>query len=69
MALGSRGMWSNPDEELIANAFDDAFDLSPVSQAPAIQTRANWAALLPGQEIPLIGEPTYGRDPEDDDDR
>lgn len=46
-----------PDQ--IANAKDASFDLTPVSEAPAVQTRANWDALRPGQEIPLIWERVY----------
>lgn len=48
--------WVDPCEEQIANAPDDLFDLSPVSEAPAEQTRSNWAALLPDQTVPLIWE-------------
>jgi hypothetical protein len=44
------------DEEQVANAKESFVDLTPASQAPAIANRANWAALLPGQTIPLIGE-------------
>jgi hypothetical protein len=47
-------------EEQVANAKDSFPDLTPVSEAPAVQTRANWAAWLPGQTIPLIGERRYG---------
>lgn len=50
--------WQGPkpsgDGEQIANAFEDFTDLTPVSQEPAEQTRANWAALhpqTPEQEI------------------
>ena len=43
-------------EEQIANAPDDLFDLAPVSDAPAVTTNANWAALLPNQTVPLIWE-------------
>lgn len=43
--------WKGPkpsgDGEQIANAFEDFTDLTPVTQEPAEQTRANWAALLP----------------------
>lgn len=55
-----RGPQPRPDEEQIANAPDGLFALAPVSDAAAAQTRTNWAALLPGQEIPLIGEDPYG---------
>ena len=40
----------------VANAKDSTVDLTPVSEAPAEATRANWAALIPGQAIPMIGE-------------
>lgn len=43
-----------PDQ--VANGKDSLVDLTPASQAPAAATRANWAALLPGQDIPLIWE-------------
>jgi hypothetical protein len=46
--------------EQIANACDSFTPLAPVSEIPAAQTRANWDALRPGQEIPLIGERRYG---------
>lgn len=45
-------------QEQIANARDDFVDLSPASEAPAVQTSANWSALLPGQTVPLIWEDT-----------
>lgn len=40
----------------VANAPDANYDLTPVSEDPAIATRAKWAAFLPGQAVPLIGE-------------
>lgn len=43
-------------EEQIANAPDDLFPLAPASEAPAAATLANWSALLPGQDVPLIHE-------------
>lgn len=43
-------------QEQIANARDDFADLTPVSEAPAEQTRANWSAVLPNQDVPLIWE-------------
>jgi hypothetical protein len=47
--------------EQVVNANDDFVDLSPVSEVPAEQTRANWSATLSGQEVPLIGEDSrYG---------
>ena len=42
-----RGPKPSGDGEQIANAYEDAFDLTPVSQEAAEGTRANWAALLP----------------------
>lgn len=47
-------------EEQVANARDSFVDLTPVSEAPAQLVRADWAAVLPGQTIPLIGEKRYG---------
>lgn len=41
------GPLPDPDGEQIANAYEDFADLTPASQAPAEQTRANWAATLP----------------------
>lgn len=41
-------------------------DLSPVSEAPAVATRAKWAALLPGQDVPLIWERVFDAEPCDD---
>jgi hypothetical protein len=54
--------------EQVGNAKDSFVDLTPVSEAPAEQTRSNWSALLPGQDIPLIGEDSrYGyREREED---
>lgn len=53
-------------EEQVANACDDFVDLAPASEAPAVATRENWSALLPGQDIPLIGEDRrYGREEDD----
>ena len=43
-------------QEQVANACDSFVDLTPVSEAPAEQTRTNWSALLPGQTVPLIWE-------------
>lgn len=43
-------------EEQVANANDSFVDLTPVSDLPALQVNADWAAVLPGQTIPLIGE-------------
>lgn len=56
MTLRWRGRdpYKKPDQ--VANACDDFVDLTPVSEAPAEQTRSNWSALLSGQSIPLIGE-------------
>jgi hypothetical protein len=54
--------WSGPqpsgDDEQIANARPGFVDLAQTSAAPAEQTEANWAALLPDQEVPLIWEDT-----------
>lgn len=61
-----RYRWRGPqpsrcDEEQIANAPDDLFALEPVSEAAAVQTRINWAAVLPSS-IPFTWERnTYGR--------
>lgn len=43
-------------QEQVANACDSFVDLTPVSEAPATQTRSNWSAILPGQTVPLIWE-------------
>lgn len=61
MTLRWRGRWVT-DEEQVANARDDFPNLAPVSEAPAVQTRANWSAVLSGQEVPLIGEVRYGNE-------
>jgi hypothetical protein len=56
--------------EQVGNAREDFVDLTPVSEAPAEQTRTNWAALLPGSSsVPLIWEDSYryGRAGEEDD--
>lgn len=47
-----------PDQ--VANANDSFVDLTPVSQVPAQQVRARWAAVLGGQSVPLIWETSYG---------
>lgn len=48
--------------EQVANAHDSFVDLTPAGDAAAEQTRANWSATLPGQDIPLIWEDNrYGR--------
>jgi hypothetical protein len=60
MALRWRGRQLTVQEQ-VANACDDFVDLTPASDAPAVATRSNWSALLPGQEVPLIGEFPYGR--------
>lgn len=54
----ARDPWCPVDQ--VANAPDRSVDLTPVSQAPAIATRAGWAPLLPGQRVPLIGERVIG---------
>lgn len=55
-----RDPYCPPDQ--VANAKDSTVDLTPASQAPAEATRANWNALLPGQEVPLIWEMVYDDD-------
>jgi hypothetical protein len=42
--------------EQVFNARRPVGDLTPVSQAPGDAVKANWAALLPGQVVPLLGE-------------
>lgn len=49
----------------VANACDSFMNLTPASQAQAVQTRSNWSALLPGQTIPLIWERTYDAEREE----
>ena len=54
-----------PVEEQHVNGcqhFDNATDLTAVSDAPAEQVRAEFDALLPGKEIPLIWERTFDTD-------
>jgi hypothetical protein len=51
-------------EQQVANACDDFVNLTPVSDAAAATTKANWSVLLPGQTIPLIGEHRYGDEQE-----
>ncbi len=60
------GPQPRPDGEQIANANDDLFPLAPTSEAPAEQTRANWAATLPDDtDVPLIWEDIrHGRNEE-----
>ena len=56
-----------PTRELqVANACDSFLDLTPASQAQAVQTRSNWSVLLSGQTIPLIWERDYGREQDDE---
>lgn len=55
MTLRWRGRDLTPKEQ-VANAKDSFVDLTPVSEAPAAAVKTAWAALLSGQEIPLIGE-------------
>ena len=59
-----RFRWRGPQparcEEQIANAPDDLFELAPVSEAAADQTRTNWAAVLPSS-IPFTWERSNGR--------
>jgi len=68
MTLIWRGRARLKKEEQVANACDSFVDLTPASDAPAVQTRTNWSALLPGQAVPLIGEDRrYGYREEVDD--
>lgn len=53
-------------KEQVANACDSFVDLRPASDVPAQEVKNDWAALLPGQPIPLIGEIRYGDREEDD---
>jgi hypothetical protein len=64
MTLRWRGRDTSRKPEQVANACEDFVDLTPVSDAPAEQTRANWSALLPGQTVPLIGENGYADEEE-----
>lgn len=50
--------------EQVANACDSFVDLTPASAAPAAAVVSAWAALLPGQDIPLINERTISDDVE-----
>lgn len=59
-----RGRQVHPKPEQVANACDDFVDLAPADLAPAEQVRNNWSALRAGQDIPLIGERTYGDEEE-----
>jgi hypothetical protein len=52
--------------EQVANACDSFVDLAPASEAPAALVRSRWAALLPGQDVPLIWERTTSDDCEDE---
>ena len=60
-----RGRDLEPKDQ-VANALDSFVDLTPASEAPANAVKAAWAALLPGQTIPLIGEIRYGDDTEEE---
>ena len=56
-----RYRWSGPQptpcEEQWANADPEFVPLPTASEAPAVQTRSNWAALLPDSDtVPLIWE-------------
>jgi hypothetical protein len=62
-----RGRDSRPREQ-VANAWDSAVDLTPASEAAAAAAKSAWAALLPGQTIPLIGEDSYDEVNKDDPD-
>lgn len=61
-----RGRDLRPKEQ-VANAWDSFVDLTPVSETPADEVKAAWLPLQAGQTIPLIGEQTYGFQPEVDD--
>lgn len=50
----------------VFNANNPTADLTPVSDEDAERVKAGWAALLPGQEVPLIGEAVYTYEPCDD---
>lgn len=57
-----RRRWREPDRlclDQVANAIDAKVDLTPVSDAPAQAVRDAWAALLPGQPVPLLWERRY----------
>lgn len=54
-----RGRPLEPREQ-VANARDSFVDLTPASTVPSDTTKTGWAALLPGQDIPLIWERRYG---------
>lgn len=55
-----------PDQPQLANG--GTRDLTPASDAPALQSAANWAATLPSTEdVPLIWEKENNRDEERDD--
>lgn len=52
----------------VGNARESFVDLTPVSELPAEQTRANWSAVLSDQDVPLIGEDgRYGWQEREDD--
>jgi hypothetical protein len=40
----------------VANGPDANADLAPASNLPAQQVREAWAATLPGQDVPILGE-------------
>jgi hypothetical protein len=60
-----RGRDLEPKDQ-VANALDSFVDLAPSSEAPAALVKARWAALLPGQDIPLIGEDRNAIETEDE---
>ena len=55
MTIRWRGRDYRPKEQ-VANAWDSAVNLTPASDAPADAVKSGWAAFLPGQSTPLIGE-------------
>jgi len=54
MSIRWRGRDWRPKEQ-VANAWDSAIDLTPVSDAPADAVKAAWLPMQAGQDIPLIG--------------
>lgn len=60
----TRAYGANEEEQHVNGCqhFENATDLSPVSEAPAVQVRDNFDALLPGKPVPLIWERTFDTD-------
>lgn len=42
------------DQPQVGNAKCDVIDLTPASEAPAVQVRAAWAAVLPDPDLPPL---------------